>query len=375
VFRSQGFSTLSHLAGAAPPGHGTLLVKMFTGLRTLAFLNAQPSDPEARPGVSWRGVQTRPDGTFVLVGLAASRYTLHVNPMNRGGAGRGARAVQLADVAVGRTDVEVVLEAGLAIEGVLLDPRNQPLAQAYVQARAQQRQEQPSGRGVRFGGGQGAMTDGEGRFRIEGLAPGTYRLTLQRTQDGQRYLLPADEVPAGTLGLRLTAREGERVAGRVEDESGRPLSGAVVTVHVPQSQSVSAASQADGTFVVTGLEPGTCNVTVHAKGYVRQTVADVGTGTTTVRVVMRPGLSVSGKLVDSADKPLASANLSLTHASEQGVQQSARTDTEGRFAADGLVPGEYQVTVMVREGGNRWVNRPCGTLRAGDQGVQLRVAP
>jgi hypothetical protein len=52
-----------------------------------------------------------------------------------------------------------------------------------------------------------------------------------------------------------------------------------------------------------------------------------------------------------------------------------RTDDQGRFAAQGLLPGTYDVSVMIPDpsGGKRLVARPCGTLRAGETGVTLQV--
>jgi hypothetical protein len=78
------------------------------------------------------------------------------------------------------------------------------------------------------------VCDADGRFRIAGLKPGSYRLQVQGPRPESASCSRFDDlrqlhVAAGTRGLelRLLARSGS-IRGRVLDSDGKPLAGAFV---------------------------------------------------------------------------------------------------------------------------------------------------
>lgn len=82
-------------------------------------------------------------------------------------------------------------------------------------------------------------------------------------------------------------------------------------------------------------------------------------------------------MTDGTERPagraLASATLNLVHPDGKHTAY-AQTDAEGRFTAEGLVEGTYEVQVHRQnsDGTGEW--KPCGQLNAGETGVELRAA-
>jgi len=117
-----------------------------------------------------------------------------------------------------------------AIGGIVTkDPGGEPVKKAVIELIAENQTE---------GGDYTAVTDADGAFQIEGIAPGRYLLFAERTG-----LLEADKHHARSAGRVLTLASGQElkdlqirmqaaavVRGRVTDEDGEPLPNATVTV-------------------------------------------------------------------------------------------------------------------------------------------------
>ena len=117
-----------------------------------------------------------------------------------------------------------------AIGGIVTkDPGGEPVKKAVIELIAENQTE---------GGDYTAVTDADGAFHIEGIAPGRYLLFAERTG-----LLEADKHHARSAGRVLTLASGQElkdlqirmqaaavVRGRVTDEDGEPLPNATVTV-------------------------------------------------------------------------------------------------------------------------------------------------
>ena len=149
------------------------------------------------------------------------------------------------------------------------------------------------------GGGrpQAATTDEQGRYRVTGLAAGTYNISATKTgfvdgTFGQRRALrtgtPVELADGQQLaGVDLKLSRGGVVTGRVLDEDGEPLAKAMVTVLRQQyvrgekQLTPSGADQSDdrGQFRVFGLPPGDYYVSATAGGVeqiIRQFIGPAG---------------------------------------------------------------------------------------------------
>lgn len=128
--------------------------------------------------------------------------------------------------------------------------------------------------GPQIPGGRGTLTDNEGRFTLSALPAGRYSLSAARTgfitiAYGQRRPMQSGtpiEIAAGeqmtTLDIRMP--RGSVITGRVFDESGEPLPGAMVRVlqyeYAQGNRRLApvGGGQTDdlGTYRVWGLNPG-----------------------------------------------------------------------------------------------------------------------
>ena len=115
-------------------------------------------------------------------------------------------------------------------------------------------------------------------------------------------------LPCATLvpPVRLTADPGLRVSGVVVDESGAPVRGATVQAAAESQWYQPQETDAAGRFALGALREGTkLQLQVSAGGFANATVRGVVAGSDDVRIVLKKGLSVSGRLVNAAGDPVA----------------------------------------------------------------------
>jgi uncharacterized surface anchored protein len=162
-----------------------------------------------------------------------------------------------------------------------------------------------------------------------------------------------------TTTVELPLGRGAVVRGRVTDEQGAPIAGADVmildadfarvraqrTTHVGPA---TAETAEDGSFTVSGVEPGDAQLSVRKQGYVAIRKAIQADGETSVDVQLSRGLSLSG-IVTRGGKPVAGATVGASTPAVGGEHQPAVTDDDGRFTLTGLVAGRYTVSAFFEE--------------------------
>jgi len=160
---------------------------------------------------AWELAAGESDAELPLVGLAHSagitdaEGRVVLDPPVKGGALRlvasapGHRVGQARFDAPPVGEIHLALRAGLAIEGLLVDPRGEPTGGVEVRARHSDRPaaltQRSSSAAALLEGVEAAWARSapDGSFRLEGLSPGTYRVEV--TEDG--WVLDApDGVPA-----------------------------------------------------------------------------------------------------------------------------------------------------------------------------------
>jgi uncharacterized GH25 family protein len=335
---------------------------------THAYLNASPAGVE-NSNDDQHDAESRPDGSFTLTGLGAGPYDVHVSVDDAAG---NYRPKSVVGVAVGAKDLEIVLEDGLTIAGVIVDDVGKPLAQTALEFTSV---------GTEDGDSFMAYADSAGKFSLAGLAPGAYRPSIANYGGSNQSwtLASKSTVAAGTTNLRLVAVKGLSIAGVVVDEDGKPLER--VWVHVVDTKDPEASrdgqTNASGAFEVAGLDKARSYVVrATMQNRVGAMVGDVQVGATGVKLVLAKGLTSSGRALDAAGKPLSRCRLAFSRAGqeEDTDTKSAQTDADGAFTVAGLAPGVYDAKALLPKavGGNEW--KPCGALKAGDSNVELRVA-
>jgi carboxypeptidase family protein len=235
------------------------------GARIMLFPARPASGPIARGGM-WRPLQTQTadDGRFVFDKVEPGTYRLDVQKTGFAPLGEPERAPTAAVYAGRTTDVALTLQKGAVIAGKLLDAQGEPLPD--VRMIAMRHLTRPAGMPQRPasamflvpapGNGQ-QQTNDLGEFRISGLAPGEYYVAAM-PGGGMMVGAPATTTPAtgkantttyypGTNDqaaaqpIKVAAGEtvynivfsvqsvpGFRISGRVVDENGAAVSGAMV---------------------------------------------------------------------------------------------------------------------------------------------------
>lgn len=217
----------------------------------------------------------------------------------------------------------------------------------------------------------------DGSFKIEGLAPGKYRV---RATDGTRTSAWAPPQPTWLaeggrmegLILALAADSAGKVTGTVKDHLGAPIAGA--TVH---EKVVSATTDGNGVFVLRGLDPGRHELTVEAPGCVQRTqiievpgpdmpqpVDGVNAG-----VISLPRCGSATGVVTKGGQPAAGVQVMAVERGMNGAAKPhgpATTDASGAWRIDGLSPGAYYLKVGANAGVFQDSKDPTFNVRSGE---------
>lgn len=258
-------------------------------------------------------------------------------------------------------------------------------------------------------------TDSEGRYRLFGLAAGTYQITAlapafisadpgnNYPYSGKTILLSAAEA-VEDVDLKLV--RGCVITGRITDEEGKPVIEERINLEAvaepnrpPIQMSPSYMNQQmyqtddRGIYRIYGLQAGSYKVSVGSeaggfmrnggRGYfVRTFYGDTTDAAKAVTVELSEGaeasnldirlghrgttFSVSGRVVDSEKgEPLAGVrpmygNVSKTNPNSGVFIGGLPTNQRGEFRFDGLEPGHYTISVSSRIEGGDFYSEPIG---------------
>src|SRR5262245_23493996 len=200
--------------------------KVVPEVNLLEDADLQGLDPQAASAIrSLRRLTTGPDGSFAFAGLPAGAARLEIEP-------RRARQVVLDRLALhagGVLDVgDIALDEGLILEGVVLTAAGAPADRASVRA---QRERPPAaerdGNIERTGRSmEDQWTDASGRFRLVGLARGTYQIVAQAAGQAATVV----EAEAGDRDVQVRLLEGATVLLELRDaRTDAPLLEATIT--------------------------------------------------------------------------------------------------------------------------------------------------
>jgi len=170
--------------------------------------------------------------------------------------------------------------------------------------------------------------------------------------------------------------KGAVVAGRVLDDSGRPLAGASVVLNrkivLPERKHAAQFSPgfitrklmvgmhegttySDGSFLLAAMESGEYSLSVTAAGdfaraQTKLFTLHAGAETTVADIRLEPGARIEGIVLDAQGLPDSAATVNVIPLDEEGEARSASTDDDGRFLIRGLSAGSFKVLVMLRKG-------------------------
>ena len=208
--------------------------------------------------------------------------------------------------------------------------------------------------------GHGRVARGErsedGTFSVT-VPEGTYRVTAGAAGYTSSETVEVRVSEREPVSVELRLGRGVTIAGRVTDEAGTPVAGADVMVIGRETDRLRgrssmrvapghAKSAEDGSFTITGVDPGEAAVTVRKDGYVPFRKALEAEGAMSVDVRLTRGLSLSG-IVMRGGKGVAGAQVSATTSALGGEHQPAVSGDDGRFVLTGLVAARYRINANV----------------------------
>ena len=180
-----------------------------------------------------------------------------------------------------------------------------------------------------------------GRYELDGLAPGSWRLTV--TAPTRRVLEPLP----GTWFTLPTARAIEVVTEapaalevEIVDHRGRPMPGVEVLVRPTLGAATRAATDALGRVAVGALAAGLVELDATALGArVRERVVLAPEARSVTRLRL-PGGSLAGELSDADGQPESGVVVEVVTVDPPGRRlAAASTDGRGRFEVPWLPPG------------------------------------
>ncbi|MAG63423.1 hypothetical protein CMO84_07870 [Candidatus Woesearchaeota archaeon] len=309
--------------------------------------------------------RTRTDfaGRFLFEDLQPGLLTVEITP--RDAATPPSKTIELR--AGVRSRLDLALEPGVRIHGIVSDPQGRPIAGAEV------------GLGSSFR--RSALTDMHGWYEMVGLGGAKRRdlgdLRARAEGHGNERKKLGEAELAEDSRLDFVLHPARIATGRVVDESGAPLEGVYVAgvgskavEGVYRSDWESSVSASDGRFELTSLHMLIDHqLFLRKEGYgtrVYDFPADEGERERIDHgdLVLHPGGRIEGILRAQTGAPLPDHLVKLRGANEdlgrfrpdaEALQKTwvtavrhSRTDTQGRFHFNDLPGGELQVTASVR---------------------------
>ncbi len=255
-----------------------------------------------------------------------------------------------------QAEVDVVLRDGVDVDGVVVDARDIPVANAEIWIST------PTGDGFQI-----AETTLDGTFALRSCVPN--RMIWARAEGYAPSLcrpLPSEKRVSVTLSLQ---GGGAAVSGVVRDPDGSPVGAALVIIdgrdmrrrekmRLPSGEEIiqlnpgptTTRTDENGRFSIAGLTPGTIPIGVVASRHAPWRGAiDCDAGkSATMQIQLEAGFTLRGTLKDAAGHPVAGRVFALTSCLQ--LSPTVWSEGDGLFEITGLPPGRVQLVAEAPSG-------------------------
>ena len=236
-----------------------------------------------------------------------------------------------------------------------------------------------------------------GEWSLEASAPGFARLT------SDTFRVATDELRE----VAIVLTKGNRVLGRILDEQGRPVAGAIVrlqssgaldgdlgaalrSARANVGTQPFAHSKTDGTFVVERAHDGVHQLSITRNGFAPRIHGDVrtfgGIDATVGDLALTKGVTIRGRALAANDVDRRIV-VQLTPIDAKDVASDfvaeCRVDAEGRFRFEGLPKGRYALLAGRRDADDPFLENSDQTRSrveveadgSAERAIDLEVAP
>ena len=279
-----------------------------------------------------------PDGRFALEDVPAGKWQVVVTAK---GYQVGRAAGIVVEEATTTDGVEIRVPPGSALKGRVTDART---LKGVPEAEVGVRSETGAPAGAAFGSGSDIVTDVDGRFEVEGLAPGKVTVSVQHADYTDRT--ESVELKEGGSSVEVALSRGVSLGGVVLSETRQPMPGAEVSLGGAGTSGrgfgggESAATDASGRFRFEHLSPGRYTLSATVPGQSTEPVEAVLAGSESkedVTLVLAGGATIRGVVSGLPDTFRAGVNVSANGPKEYWA--SARTGADGQFELKGAPAG------------------------------------
>jgi len=298
---------------------------------------------------------TRADGRFALEGLRPGGYRIQVTAYGHPAPKQPLLAV--LELVRNLEDLRIVLERGGAVEGRAADPEGAPVGGAHVLA---------------LGASAGeTITRDDGGFRIDGLAPGEYRvMALGGAAAGPLLARGRDERPdivrtlvqggqVSSVRLTVEPRTGE-IRGQVVDHRRQPVPDAFVDAEREPAGGGTDGDRAldimrlglgrapvltdlNGHFKLGKLAPGSYTVHAFRRGGGEAIAEHIKVGATVSLTILATG-SIAGTVVATDGRAPEEFFIRIAD-DTTGFRDGAEfSGTGGRWVLPGVPPGNFEIS-------------------------------
>jgi len=205
------------------------------------------------------------------------------------------------------------LDAGWSVGGIVADSEGKPVKGAKVSPYIEYKKRPGDLR--QFGVGARLTTDADGKWRYDSVpaAKGEVFVEINHStfMPERRSLTRAEfGIPlGGAPAAKIVLNRGLTVSGKVTDEAGKPIAGALVKTKFLNDVR-RALTGADGTYRLSGCEPRMARIVVSAKGRATDMQeVRIAPGMRPVDFQMKPGGTVRVQVLDEHGKPIPKSRI------------------------------------------------------------------
>ncbi len=221
-----------------------------------------------------------------------------------------------------------------------------------------------------------ALTDANGRYDLGALAPANYVLVASRSGYLAAQTSALVNVGETTIVDFVLPAQSNPVDGTIIDAEGNPIPNAPIVIIDENGVIIGGGvSNPGGVILVPGMPelPQTVIVTPPGLPQVTDFIQPrPGQPTTIDLVASGPSGAVSGQVLDDAvGQTVPGAIVHVLDPENNNVIDTVITDNTGNFRIDGLVPGDYTVTVTAPEYGSSARSVAVGADRLAEGSLAL----
>jgi len=290
-----------------------------------------PEDEAATPAF-----ETNAEGRFSITGVPAGRYQIvGRHPDHAPGIG----AAFVIESGATREDERLVLPAGAAVDGRVVDSRGFPVPHVRVEMHCER---EPFARW--------ALAGDDGTFAFAGALETCVFGAYPAGRPAARKTLSIEGGEAVEIELALTDEIATFYA-RVVDEDEYPVAGARVSIRslradAPARRTTWASD--DGSVEVPGMPMPPWRVEIDQEGYALEVVGRITSAEGEHQLVVHPAASVVGRVLDGWDQsPVAEARVVLSRS--RGAPFEGTADETGTFELSRVPVGNYTIRIEAPE--------------------------